>query len=200
MSDQRQQPDQDQLLDHSYDGIQEYDNPMPRWWLATFWVTILFAVLYVLNLPGIGTGKGRIADYENTMAAAAAEAAKHDPLSGMTGEKLAALAANPAQHELGKATFSSMCSSCHAPDGGGIIGPNLTDDYWLHGGGPMDVLKTISGGVLDKGMPAWGKMLKPDQLLAVAAYVTTLKGTTPKNPKPPQGVRADSAAPAPPTG
>jgi cytochrome c oxidase cbb3-type subunit 3 len=200
MSQQNQPSDQDRLLDHEYDGIKEYDNPMPRWWLATFWVTILFSVIYLLNVPGIGVGKGRIAEYEATMAAAAAEAAKHDPLAGLTAEKLVAIAQDPAKQALGKATFATMCSSCHAADGGGLIGPNLTDAYWIHGGQPMDILKTVNAGVLDKGMPAWGKVLKPDQLLAVASYVTTLLGSTPKAPKPPQGVRADSAAAPPPAG
>jgi cytochrome c oxidase cbb3-type subunit 3 len=197
MSQQSQPSDPDRLLDHEYDGIKEYDNPMPRWWLATFWVTIIFSVVYLLNVPGIGVGKGRIADYEATMAAAAAEVAEHDPLAGMTAEKLVAIAQDPAQQALGKATFSSMCSSCHAVDGGGLIGPNLTDAFWIRGGRPMDILTTVNAGVLDKGMPAWGKVLKPEQLLTVAAYVTTLQGTTPKAPKPPQGVRADSAAPPP---
>jgi cytochrome c oxidase cbb3-type subunit 3 len=131
------------------------------------------------------------------MAAAAAAAAKHDPLAGLTAEKLLAIAQDPAQQELGKATYASMCSSCHAADGGGLIGPNLTDPYWIHGGQPMDILAVVNAGVLDKGMPAWGKVLKPDQLLAVASYVTTLQGTALKAPKPPQGVRADSAAPPP---
>jgi cytochrome c oxidase cbb3-type subunit 3 len=187
-----QPPEQDRLLDHEYDGIKEYDNPMPRWWLATLWGTIIFSFLYVLNVPIIGKGKGRIAEYEAVMAAANAEAAKHDPLAGMTADKLLWLAKDPAKLALGKVTFSTMCASCHAVDGGGGIGPNLTDAYWLHGGKPMDVLKTINEGVLAKGMPQWGKMLKPDQLLSVAAYVTTLEGTTPKAPKAPQGDRADS--------
>lgn len=191
---------QDELLmDHEYDGIQEFDNPMPRWWLATFWVTIIFSILYVLNVPVFGMGRGRIAEYEADMAEAAALAAANDPLAGITDDRLLAIAGDPAQLDLGKATYASMCAACHAPDGGGAIGPNLTDAYWLHGGSPLAVLGTISNGVLEKGMPAWGKTLKPDQLLAVAAYVTTMQGTTPAAPKAPQGVPADSAA-APPTG
>ena len=82
------------------------------------------------------------------------------------------------------------CAPCHRPDGGGLIGPNLTDDYWLHGGRPTEILQTITDGVLDKGMPPWGKTLKPEQLTAVAAYVLSLHGTNPPNPKAPQGVTA----------
>jgi cytochrome c oxidase cbb3-type subunit 3 len=199
-----QPTDQDRLLDHEYDGIQEYDNPLPRWWLATFWITIIFSILYVLNLPVVGMGQGRVADYEAEMAKAAELAAANDPLAGITAASLEEQSRNQATLELGKATFASMCAVCHAADGGGGIGPNLTDNYWIHGAGPMDILKTVNAGVLEKGMPAWGKTLKPDQLTAAVAYVLTLRGTTPAVPKPPQGIPADSAAgatpPAPPTG
>lgn len=184
-----EQSDKDHLLDHDYDGIKEYDNPMPRWWLATFWATIAFAGIYLLNIPGVGIGKGRIAEYEADVAAAEALAARNDPLAGVTADSLLAFSRNPAKRELGKATFASMCSACHAADGGGGIGPNLTDAYWLHGGTPMEVLHTINAGVLEKGMPPWGKTLKADQLTSVAAYVLTLRGTAPAAPKPPQGVQ-----------
>lgn len=191
-----EQPDRqlekDRLLDHEYDGIHEYDNPMPRWWLATFWITIVFSVVYLLNLPGIGVGKGRIANYEAEMAVAESLAARNDPLAGLTAESLVESSRQPATVALGKATFAAMCSSCHAADGGGGIGPNLTDAYWLHGGAPLEVLRTINTGVLEKGMPPWGKTLKPDQLTSVSAYVLTLRGSTPAAPKAPQGARADS--------
>lgn len=189
------QPDQDdRLLDHEYDGIREYDNPMPRWWLATFWVTIVFSILYVLNVPVFGMGKGRIAEYEAQMAEAAALAARHDPLAGLTAEQIVAAGQDAATRQLGQATFGAMCASCHAADGGGLIGPNLTDRHFLHGSGPLDIMKTIVEGVAAKGMPPWGKILKPDQLIAVAGYVTSLQGTTPAQPKAPEGVAADSAA------
>jgi cytochrome c oxidase cbb3-type subunit 3 len=187
--------DTDRLLEHDYDGIQEYDNPMPRWWLYIFYASILYAVLYVLNVPGVGPGAGRLADYQRAMAVADSLVAKNDPLRSVTEASLLAVAADPAQHTLGQATFASTCSPCHRADAGGNIGPNLTDAWWLHGGKPMEILKTVNEGVLAKGMPAWGKMLKPAQLLAVVGYVTTLSGSHPKGPKPPQGVRADSVVP-----
>jgi cytochrome c oxidase cbb3-type subunit 3 len=194
-----QPTEQDRLLEHEYDGIHEYDNPLPRWWVATFWITIIFSVVYVLNLPVVGVGKGRIADYEAEMAKAGELAAANDPLAGLTATALEEKARDQATLEAGKATYASMCSACHAADGGGGIGPNLTDGYWLHGGAPMEVLHTVNVGVPEKGMPAWGKTLKPDQLTSVAAYVLSLRGTTPAAPKAPQGVAADSAAaPAPP--
>jgi len=189
MTDER---DTDRLLEHDYDGIREYDNPMPRWWLYIFYACIVYAALYLLNVPGVGPGAGRLADYQRAMAVADSLVATNDPLRSVTEASLLLIAADPAQHALGQATFSSTCSPCHRADAGGNIGPNLTDAWWIHGGKPMEILKTVNEGVLAKGMPAWGKMLKPAQLLAVVGYVTTLSGNNPKNPKPPQGVRADS--------
>jgi cytochrome c oxidase cbb3-type subunit III len=190
---------EDLLLDHEYDGIREYDNPLPGWWLATLWGTVLFAVIYFLNvIPGVGSGKGRVAEYDASMAAAQAAAAGRDPLAGITDEALLAVARDPAKLAVGRTTFTTMCAACHAADGGGNIGPNLTDAYWIHGGRPTDVLSTVNNGVPDKGMPTWGKSLPADQVIAVAAYVTTLAGTRPQAPKAPQGVLASPAAPAPP--
>lgn len=186
--------DQDRLLDHEYDGIREYDNPMPRWWLATFWGAIVFAVLYAINVPYLGKGPGRIAEYEADMAEAAKLAAATDPLANMTDARILAAAQDPATHELGRVTFTQMCTACHGPDGGGIIGPNLTDNYYIHGGKPLDLMRTITEGVAAKGMPAWGKILKPDQVLAVAGYVVSLRGTTPARPKAPEGTPLDTTA------
>lgn len=194
--DPKSEPGEDRLLDHEYDGIKEYDNPMPRWWLATFWVTIIFSILYILNVPVIGIGKGRLADYEADMAQAAILAAKNNPLAGITADRLVTASTDPAQRALGAATFGTMCASCHLADGGGQIGPNLTDRYWLHGNRPLEIFKTVAEGIAAKGMPPWGKILKPDQLVAVAGYVLTLQGTTPKVAKPPQGIDVDSATAA----
>jgi cytochrome c oxidase cbb3-type subunit 3 len=181
--------DQDHLLEHNYDGIQEYDNPMPRWWVYIFWATIVFSVLYWLNIPGVGIGKGRIANYNRAMAAAAADAAKREASRpGSTSpEQLTALTKDASTLALGKEVFGHSCSACHRLDAGGQIGPNLTDDYWLHGATIEQMRKTVSDGVLEKGMPPWAKVLKPAQLDAVVAYVFTLRGTNPPNPKPPQG-------------
>jgi cytochrome c oxidase cbb3-type subunit 3 len=180
--------DQEHLLEHNYDGIQEYDNPMPRWWVYIFWATIAFSVLYWLNVPGVGNGKGRIADYDRAVAAAAAVAAKRQAGEpSATPEQLAALAKDAGALAAGKQTFAQNCAACHRFDGGGQIGPNLTDDYWLHGAGLAQIHKTVADGVLEKGMPPWGKVLKPAQVDAVVAYVSTLRGTNPPNAKAPQG-------------
>jgi cytochrome c oxidase cbb3-type subunit 3 len=91
--------------------------------------------------------------------------------------------------EAGKVVFTTYCVPCHRPDGGGLIGPNLTDDYWIHGGRPSEIIKTVTEGVLAKGMPNWGKMLKQEQVESASAYVLTLHGTNPPNPKEPQGTK-----------
>ncbi len=172
------------LIEHNYDGIQEYDNPLPRWWVYLFYATIVFAVLYLLNVPGIGVGKGRIANYE---ADVAAWRAAHPQGAAASPEQLAALAADPAAIAAGKQVFTTNCASCHRADAGGMIGPNLTDEFWIHGGTLAEINKTITDGVLAKGMPNWGKLLKPDQVNAVTVYVASLKGTNPANPKAPEG-------------
>lgn len=183
---------EEKLLDHSYDGIQEYDNPMPRWWVWTFWATIVFSVAYALNV-GRMAGNGREADYAADMAAFRAA----HPVGGPARDasQLAALLTDAQVVALGRTTYATNCASCHAADGGGLIGPNLADRHWLHGGTLPDIQRTVLEGVAAKGMPGWGKLLKPEQLDAVIVYVATLQGTTPAKPKPPQGVEV---APTPP--
>lgn len=176
----------DRLIEHSYDGIQEYDNPMPRWWLLTFAGTIIYSVIYLFNVGPVGNGKGREKDYEDEMKAFAA--AHPAPTGGgaTSAQLLAMVADKDVLHE-GEETYQAYCASCHRMDGGGLIGPNLTDDAWLHGGKITDVYVTVSNGVLEKGMPAWSKLLKPTQLEQVVAYVASLQGSNPANPKAPQG-------------
>ena len=179
--------EKDRLLDHSYDGIQEYDNPMPRWWLLTFAGTIVFSVLYLMNIGPIGSGKGRIANYEAEMAKFASTSPAGD--GGPSAERLLAVKADRHEVEEGRNVYTKNCAACHRADAGGLIGPNLTDDFWLHGGAITDVYKTVTNGVLEKGMPPWGKTLKPKQIEEVVAYVATLRGSNPPNPTAPQGVQ-----------
>jgi cytochrome c oxidase cbb3-type subunit III len=181
MADSREQ---DRLLDHSYDGIQEFDNPMPRWWVWIFYATIAFSVLYLIDRTGFA-GPGMHKEYEQQLADA--EARWPRPAGGTDGAALAALVASPAALEAGKTVYAGYCASCHAMDGGGGIGPNLADDYWLHGASASEIHTVVAEGVLAKGMPAWEKLLKPEQVDAVTAYVVSLRGTTPAAPKPPQG-------------
>jgi len=190
-------PNDEQLLEHNYDGIQEYDNPLPKWWVWLFYLTIIYAALYWFNVPGFGVGKGRVAAYEADLAKARAQQAAlaaQNPLTHETDATLMAATHDPMTLAAGKALFTGTCFTCHAADGGGGIGPNLTDAYWIHGGKPTEILKTINTGVLDKGMPAWGQSLKPEQVRAAAVYVLTLRGTQPAKPKAPQGTKLEDSA------
>ena len=191
--------DEDRLLDHEYDGIREYDNPLPRWWLIILWVSVAYSVLYLINIvPGVGSGPGRVKNYDNEMAAAIAKygdpkAAAQDNV--VDDAAVRAAAQDPARVAMGHQTFVTYCASCHREDAGGNIGPNLTDGFWIHGGQPSQVHHTVANGVLDKGMPGWSAVLKPDQVLSVAAYVTTLHDTHPKDPKEPQGTKESDDGP-----
>jgi cytochrome c oxidase cbb3-type subunit 3 len=194
--DAQQESREDHLLDHNYDGIQEYDNPLPRWWINIFWATIVFAAIYVLNVPGIGTGRGRIANYQRDMARAAerraALAAQAPPPGAISDAALLAMSRDAGRLKDGKERFTTICAACHRADGGGGIGPNLTDEFWIHGARPTEILKTVSDGVPDKGMPTWSQTMKPDEIAAVVAYVLTLHDTHPPNPKEPQGQKVES--------
>lgn len=182
--------DRDRLLGHPYDGIEEYDNPLPGWWVWIFWATIVFSVGYWLYYQ-IGPGPSIIAQYEADVRVAAQREAKLAPAAGaMTEEGLRALGKDARLMAAAKESFGVRCMPCHGPQGQGIIGPNLTDDYWLHGGKLTEILHTIEEGVPDKGMVPWKTQLKPEELRAMAAYVGSLHGTNPPNPKPPQGVNA----------
>jgi cytochrome c oxidase cbb3-type subunit 3 len=187
--------DEDRLMDHEYDGIREYDNPLPRWWTMILWGTVAFSILYAFNVPGIGIGKGRIANYEAEMArAASAESARAvlRPMPATLDDAaLLALTKDPVRLAEGKRLFVANCTPCHREDAGGNIGPNLTDEYWIHGGRPSQILATVSSGVPDKGMPTWSQVLRPGQVASAVAYVITLRGTHPPNPKAPQGTKAE---------
>jgi cytochrome c oxidase cbb3-type subunit 3 len=182
--------DRDRLLAHDYDGIEEYDNPLPGWWVWIFWATIIFSLGYWLYYQ-IGPGPTIIAQYDAEVRTAAERQAKLAPATGgVTDEVIIALTKNPRAMASAKEIFTTRCAPCHGPQGQGLIGPNLTDDYWLHGGRPTEILHTITEGVPDKGMVPWKDQLKPEELSTMAAYVLSLAGTNPPNPKAPQGVNS----------
>ncbi|MBD3853316.1 MAG: c-type cytochrome [Acidobacteria bacterium] len=178
---------QNDLLDHSYDGIQEYDNPLPRWWLAIFWATIVFAPLYVLYFH-FGGGMLATERYDEAMIAFFDKQAEQLLALGEISEgTLVDLMADQSMMNGGRKVYQSKCATCHGMFGEGGIGPNLTDEYWLHGGQLLDVYKTVREGVPSKGMLAWERQLRPAQLMAVSAYVGTLLGNQTPNPKAAQG-------------
>jgi cytochrome c oxidase cbb3-type subunit III len=200
----------DELLDHEYDGIREYDNPLPRWWLWLFYGTIVFAAIY-LPYYYLGFGLSSAQMYEQELAAArqqyprlaavspgasapgaaapagAAPAAGHGEEHKDTGLADSSVVGNPAAIAAGKGIFAANCAPCHGPQAQGIIGPNLTDKYWLHGNQFTDIVNTITNGVPDKGMISWKATLNPQKINQVAAFVMSIRGSNPPNPKPPQG-------------
>ena len=176
---------QDRLLNHNYDGIQEYDNPMPRWWVWIFWACIIFSEVYFIYYH-LGPGKGIHDSYQAEMAHWDAQLADIAPVT-FTEDELMAIAQDPARQAKGGELFQKHCMACHTADGGGEIGPNMCDDYFIHGPKLTDMRRVVIEGVLAKGMPAWDAHLAPDDLNSVVTYVYNLRGTTPANPKAPEG-------------
>ena len=184
-----EEPDQNKVI-HEVDGIQEYDNKLPNWWLYTLYGSILFSAGYWFHYQTSGFGDLPTAEYRADMDKAAAVEAQRIKAAGvMTPEALVALSKDKVTLDQGKQVFAATCLACHRADGGGVVGPNLTDDFWIHGASPDKVLKTITAGVPDKGMPAWGPQLGADRVRAVTAYVISLRGTNVANGKAPQGER-----------
>jgi cytochrome c oxidase cbb3-type subunit III len=173
------------LLDHEVDGIRELDNKLPRWWVWLFYCTIVFAVVYMVYYHVMGAGNLMAAEYTKEMTAG--NAIKQAAMTRFETEMpTLEPSKDPEAVARGKKTFMTLCAPCHRPDGGGLVGPNLTDDYWIHGDKFSDNLKTIWNGVPEKGMITWKNMLKPNEIHEVASYIYTLRGTRPPNPKPPE--------------
>ncbi len=175
MADQTERPEQP--LGHEYDGIKEYDNPLPRWWVNMFWATFVLALGYVAYYAS-GRGPSVAEDYVAEVAAAREIEAKQALGNEVNEEALAKLAGNAALMQDARGIFQARCASCHKERGQGGIGPNLTDGYWIHGKGNLiDIYKVVNEGVQAKGMPTWGRQLTPIELAKVVAYVGTLRNT-----------------------
>jgi cytochrome c oxidase cbb3-type subunit 3 len=183
------------LLDHEYDGIMELDNKLPRWWVWLFNFSIAFAVVYLVYYHVLNKGKLMAAEYQ-------AEMKIGDELKARAVADFEAKMGNlepskdPQMLAEGKDTFMKLCAPCHRPDGGGLVGPNLTDDYWIHGGNFVDNLKTIWNGVPAKGMVTWKGVLKPTTIHAVGSYIYTLRGSNPPNPKPREDLAPQKTGPS----
>ncbi len=175
-------------LDHNYDGIKELDNKLPPWWIYTFYATIIYAAGYMAYYH-IFDGEDQVMEYEQEMLAAeiAIEEYKKTAPDLVDAENVELLT-EPSEIEKGAAIYQANCLACHAPDGGGGIGPNLVDEHWILGGGIKNVFHTISeGGRAGKGMIAWKSTLRPLEIQQVSSYILNLQGTTPANPKEPEG-------------
>jgi cytochrome c oxidase cbb3-type subunit 3 len=182
--------EKDLLIEHEYDGIQELDNPTPAWFMYLFYATITFAVCYLLIYHVFKAAPLQYDEYKNEVAqAAVANKAYLSKAGNMVDENTVKLSRDPAVLASGKTIFMTNCLACHGPQGQGLVGPNLTDDYWLHGSKIGDLFKTIKYGVPAKAMPTWEKLLSPKQISDVANYIKSLHGTNPPNPKAPQGTK-----------
>ncbi|WP_299699610.1 c-type cytochrome [uncultured Pontibacter sp.] len=170
---------------HDFDGIQEYDNDLPPWWKYMFYVSIVFAVGYMLHYHVFRTGALQIEEYEMEMQQAALIASQNveDPNAVTNFEVLTDASAL----ESGKSLYIQNCAACHGQAGEGTVGPNLTDEYWIHGGDVNDIFKTVKFGVPSKGMVPWQGKLTKDQMLEVSSYILSLQGTNPPNAKEAQG-------------
>jgi cytochrome c oxidase cbb3-type subunit 3 len=184
MSQKKDEPD---LLDHEYDGIREYDNPMPGWWVAIFWASCAFAAAYVFHYHVSGRGISAAAEYAEDMAVANRAEAKRALGEKVSEDGLGKLLNDTALMTDAKVMFGQRCAPCHGNSGQGVIGPNLTDDHWIHGGTLMDIHHTVAEGVPAKGMPPWKMQLNPMQVRELAAFVGSLRGKNLPG-KPPEGI------------
>jgi len=186
-------PEDRHLLSHDYDGIREYDNPLPAWWIAAFYATILFAGFYLIVVQVARLTHTPAEKYRSALAAYKLQRADREAaeLANVSEEILAKSAADANVLDHGRSIFEIRCATCHAPDGHGLIGPNLTDDYQLHGTTRLDIFKTVHGGAPGTAMPAWGEQLASDDVVAVAAYAISLRNTNVPGGKAPQGAKVD---------
>jgi cytochrome c oxidase cbb3-type subunit 3 len=172
---------------HDYDGIQELDNRMPPWLQSLFLGTVVIAICYSIYYFG-GFGDLQIAELEKEVASAEIQKKAYmEKVGASMDENTVTLLTDEKDLGLGKAIFEEKCSACHGIDGGGTVGPNLTDIYWLHGGSIQNLFKVIKYGVPEKGMISWEKQLSPTDIQKVSSYVYSLKGTKPASPKEAQG-------------
>ncbi|MCC6409020.1 MAG: c-type cytochrome [Planctomycetes bacterium] len=166
----------DVTLDHSFDGIQEYDNRLPNWWLFTLYGAVVFSVGYWLFYHTFGVGFTQDESYNHEVEVAAQEQLQREMGKEVTAESLLLMTKVTAQTDAGAKIFQQKCVQCHGPQAAGDIGPNLTDDFWIHGPEPLQIYNTVMNGVQDKGMQAWKDQLGPVRVRQVVSFVLTRKG------------------------
>jgi len=187
-------PKEPLLMDHEYDGIQEFDNNLPRWWVWLFYLTIIFAGVYLVYYHVAHAGALQAAEY-------AQEIKQGEQIKGGAMGRFESSLATlqpltaPAVLDAGRQTYAKYCAACHRKDGGGLVGPNLTDNYWIHGSNYTDTVQVIWNGVPAKGMLTWKTVLKPGDIEAVASYIYTLRGAKLESPgKPPENQQSNKPA------
>jgi cytochrome c oxidase cbb3-type subunit 3 len=188
-------PNESLLLDHEVDGIRELDNKLPRWWVWLFYLSIAFSAVYLGYYHVFHAGALQVEEYNLQMARgetikAAAIARFEQGIVGMEPLQDSAVVIQ------GRHTFQTLCAPCHRQDAGGLVGPNLTDEFWLHGDTFADNLKVIWDGIPEKGMVSWKGVLQPRDIHAVASYIFTLRGSDPPNPKPPENLAPADTGPS----
>ncbi|MGK9476189.1 cbb3-type cytochrome c oxidase N-terminal domain-containing protein [Melioribacter sp. OK-6-Me] len=179
--------EQEILLGHNYDGIRELDNRVPPWFQILFYGTIIWAAGYLISYHVIGNGQVQLDEYKYEIEQAKLQREILIKSGAFINEETVSFVDDQAALSEGKDIFLKNCASCHGQNGEGLIGPNLTDDYWIHGGGIKNIFRTIKYGVPQKGMISWESQLEPKKMQAVASYIITLHGTNPPNSKAPEG-------------
>jgi cytochrome c oxidase cbb3-type subunit 3 len=183
---------EDKVLDHDVDGIREYDNPLPGWLMAIWWGSVVFSILY-LGFYALAFGPSSMeAEFRaEEVADRAVLQAYYDanPLVPPSSEEILAGAADEAVLAVGRERFLKNCAACHGNLAQGLIGPNLTDDYWLHGGQVSQIFTILVKGVPTKGMPPWGRAIAPEEISALASYIRSLQGSDPPDAKGPEGTQ-----------
>jgi len=178
----------DIMMDHDYDGIKELDNHLPPWWKGLFYLTIVYGIIYILVFHVFKSAPLQEEKYEIAMAQAEADAASRQSTQTDTFDETNVTFTDvPADLDAGKKIFEMQCAPCHKADGGGSVGPNLTDEYWIHGGSIKDIYYVIKVGVASKGMIAWEQLLSPERMRNVSSYIMTLAGSNPPGAKAAQG-------------
>lgn len=179
----------DELLDHEYDGIREFDNPIPAWWTWMWIGSMVFSFFYFMHFTVLGTGQSVEESYKEEMVAFNAMKAemKAKALANLSDEVIAGYMKDAEAMKRGSEKFAQVCAACHGQKAEGLVGPNLTDPYWLHTDGTlMSIRQVIAVGVLEKGMPAWEAMMTPEELVELTAFIGTLRNTNVPG-KEPQG-------------
>ena len=175
------------LLDHDYDGIKELNNKIPPWFMAIFYGTLVWGVIYMVSFHVIGSGNVQEEEYIAEVQAASLEREILNASGALLNEETVTLADDAAALSNGKEIYVKNCAACHGMNGEGLVGPNLTDDYWVHGNTIKDLFKVVKYGVPQKGMISWQTQLDPTQMQEVSSYILTLRGTDPPNQKAPEG-------------
>ncbi len=184
--------DKDELLESNYDGIQEYDNDLPRWWVNIFWLTAIFSLGYILWIHVLrGSSQHEMLEADLAqLEAYRSKLSQQSETAVSSEESLLALASNQASVDKGRELYAAKCAVCHAAQGQGLIGPNLTDKYWIHGASALEMKKTILIGVPEKGMLAWKGLMTDGEINSLIAFLLTIRDTSPENPKAPEGTLA----------